>query len=159
MLKALQNLKAEFYVPLSERDGTMPTRFNLRPLDGIELLDVSYHRDEQGNLSLSSAAARSALKHGLLGWENLVDETGTQVLFNPVDRDMNLKRLPAELVVELSTEIFVRSILSEQERKNLSSLPTSRPSSESPSTAANAGGGGIATSPTPHPSNSGASPG
>lgn len=158
MIKALQNLKAEFYVPLSERDSATPTRFNLRPLDGIERLDVSFYRDELGNLSLSSAAAKAALKHGLIGWENLLDETGSPVLFSPVDRDANLKRLPAELVAELATEIFVRSVLTEDERKNLSSLLTSRPSSGAPTTAANVGGAVTATTPTQPDSSSGRSP-
>lgn len=155
MMRALQALKAEFYVPLSERDSATPTRFILRPLDGIERLDVSFFRDEMGNLSLSSAAARAALKHGLLGWENLLDEAGSPVLFSPVDKDANLKRLPAELVAELATEIFVRSVLTEDERGNLSSLPTSRPSSGAHSTAASAAGVAIATTPTPQDSSNG----
>jgi hypothetical protein len=159
MIKALQHLKIEPYVPYSERDNATPTRFMLRPLDGIERLDVSFFRDDLGNLSLSSAAARAALKYGLQGWENLMDEAGSPVPFSPVDRDANMKRLPAELVAELATEIFVRSVLSEQERKNSSSLPTSRPSSGAPSSAANASGDAIATNPTPPATSSGSSPG
>lgn len=145
MLKALKHLVAEHYVPLSERDSETPTRFLLRPLDGIERLDVTYYRDEMGNLSLSSSAARAALKHGLQGWENFLDDAGSPVMYIPGDRDANLKRLPAELVAELATEIFVRSVLTEDERKNSLSLPTSRPSSASPSTAANASGEDTAT--------------
>jgi hypothetical protein len=159
MINALANLKPEWYTPLSERDATTPTRFLLRPLDGIERLDVSFYRDESGNLSLSSAAARAALKYGLQGWENLMDGAASPVAYSHVDRDANLKRVPAELVAELATEIFVRSVLTPEEQKNLSSLPTSRPSSERPSTAAPAGGDDTATNPTPLRSISGASPG
>lgn len=157
MIKALQHLRTEAYIPLSERDSATPTRFMLRPLDGIERLDVSFYRDELGNMSLSSAAARAALKYGLQGWENLMDEDGSPVIYSPVDRDANLKRLPAELVAELATEIFVRSVLTEAERKNLSSLPTSRPSSDIPLTAATAPGDATATTAIQPLSSNGAS--
>lgn len=158
MLKALKALKPEFYVPITERDSSTPTRFMLRPLDGIERLDVAFYRDDFGNISLSSNAAKSALKYGLMGWENFMNEDGSPVLYT-ADRDANMKLLPAELVVELATEIWVRSVLTEEERKNLSSLPTSRPSSGIPSIAAPAPTDATATTATQLATSSGASPG
>lgn len=158
MLKALADLKPEWYVPLAERDAVTPTRFLLRPLDGVERLDVSFYRDENANLSLSSDAARAALKHGLQGWEHILDTNGSPLHWNPVDRDANLKRLPAELVAELATEIFVRSVLSEAERKNSLSQPTSQPKTAGPSTAEPVPGENTAMTPTPPDSTSGRSP-
>lgn len=160
MIKALKNLASTWYTPLSERGNTVsPTRFLIRPLDGIERLGVNYARDDFGNFSLPSESARAALKHGLQGWENFMDDDGSPVQYVPGDRDMNLRRLPAELVAELTMEIWVSSVLTEEERKNSSSLPTSRPSSGAPSTAAPADGAATATSATPLPSSNGASPG
>lgn len=154
MLKALPDLKPDWYTPLAEGDAATPTRFLLRPLDGVERLDVSFYRDDFGNLSLSSDAARAALKYGLQGWENFMAADQRPVPYSPMDRDANLKRLPAELVAELATEIFVRSVLSAAEAKNSASLPTSRQSSDAPSIAAPASGDATATTATPPGSSS-----
>lgn len=118
MITALPELKSEWYTPIREREAAAPTRFLLRPLDGLERLNVSFTRDAQGSLGLSTESGRAALLPGLKGWENFVDGDGKPVPYHEMDRDANLKRIPAELVVELATEIFVRSVLQESERKN-----------------------------------------
>lgn len=154
MIKAQKILQPEWYTPIADRGSEVPTRFRIRGLDGIEIQDVRVERRD-GQAGMSSECARASLVAGLSGWEHFVDNDNKPVEFLPYDLGANLKRLPWEIVLELAIEIYVRSRISDAERKNSSSLLTSPQSSESPSTAASANGDGTATSETQPASSSG----
>ncbi len=147
MLKSLPILKPEWYTPQAEQGSQNPTRFLLRPLNGVELCDVSLVRKGNG-FAFDEAGARALLKYGLVGWDKFSDPDGALHRFS-ADQERNLEHLSLELVAELSLEIWLRSRLSEEQRKNLSSQRTSQQSEGSPSTASAADGEGIATSEAP----------
>ena len=70
-----------------------------------------------------------ALKAGLRGWRNVVDENGTEVKFvgegtQKEPTDETLERLPLGVRMELWREIKNRSFLTEAQRKNSASLST-----------------------------------
>lgn len=157
MLKALNPLTASWYTPLSERENdSAPTQFLIRPLSGVERFEVEMRRDEGGHIMMTERGGRAVLRYGLRGWKNFHDDAGP-VAFDDHDPDKNLARLDLGIAAELASEVWIRSTLTEEQRKNLLSPPTS-PVTPSSSDAAVASGGGIATTETRPDSASGQSP-
>jgi hypothetical protein len=154
MLKASRQIAPDWYTPQSQVNDPTPTRFLLRPLTGLEQIDVRFERGDSGERFLTEAGARTALRRGLVNWENFLDHENRPLQFVVGDPDYNLARLDLGLVVELATEIYLRSVLTEEQRKNLSSPPMSAPTEKS-SDAQPAAGGGTATNATPPVSPSG----
>lgn len=116
-IRASEPITPFWYTPEPEKDKDNPTRFHLKPLDGVEMFEVKSRVSfEDGNLVISAGCARSVLRAALLGWENFADAAGP-VTFNE-NRANNLARLPVELVDDLFNAILKRSAISETERKN-----------------------------------------
>lgn len=150
MLKALNPLKAEWYTPMAERGERDATEFLLRPLSGVELFEVELYRDENNQPAVTERGGRALLKYGLQGWKNFNDDAGP-VEFNKDRPETNLDRLPGPIASELAVELWVRSRLTDEQRKNLLLPPTSAPT-PSDTSAGVADGGGTATSETPQDS-------
>lgn len=110
-MKPLNNLTQHWFTPEAEADNETPTRFKLKPLDGQQYMAVMLETkaDEDGNLSLSSAGMNLALKHGLVGWENLGDVPFSKNSFG---------RIPALELIGIASEIVRRSTLAEEQVKN-----------------------------------------
>jgi len=148
MTKAVEALKEEWYTLTEDAGNASAPQFLLRPLYGIEELDVRFRIDGNGNGSMDKNCATAVLDAGLLNWRNFKDSHGP-VVFDRDHRAGNLRRLSLQQVVELAVEIYSRTKLSPEERKNLSSQSTSQPKIESPSIAApDAPGDGTATTAT-----------
>jgi len=155
MLKALNPLTGEWYIPRAERGKADAAEFLIRPLSGIERFEVELRRDENGNPALTERGGRAVLKYGLQGWKNISDKAGV-VEFHAGDLEGNLSRLDLDITAELASEIWIRSSLTEEQRKNLLSPPMSPPM-ENNSIAQVAGGAGTVTIETAHQSNNGQS--
>lgn len=103
------------YTPKSEEKAENPTKFQLKPLDGLQYMDVLTHTstDQNDNVTLSHLGMRLALKHGLLNAVGLLDELGNDI-------ELSAQMLDVTLLIELSGKIMEISNLTESERKNLS---------------------------------------
>lgn len=116
-IRAADPITPFWYTPESEKDKEGPTRFHLKPLDGVEMFEVkSRVKFEDGNLVIPAGCARSVLQASMLGWENFIDGTGP-IEFS-ANRAVNIKRIPVEMVDELFNAILNCSAVSETARKN-----------------------------------------
>jgi len=118
-IRAADPITPFWYTPVSEEGKENPTRFHLKPLDGVEMFGIRsmIKFDDDGQMVTTAACARTALRAGLIGWENFADSAGNPVTFD-ADRAINVARIPFEFVIELFSAIVNRSVLSETARKN-----------------------------------------
>lgn len=117
MLKALNPLTPEWYTPRAEVAQQNPTRFRIKPLSGVEAMDLELFKDVEGNTRISGRSAKTILRHGLSDWENFGTDTET-IPFKAGNPDENIARLSTDIADELVAEIFRRTVLQETERKN-----------------------------------------
>jgi hypothetical protein len=117
MLKALNPLTPDWYTPKAEEGKDNPTRFRIKPLSGVEAMDLELFQDVEGNTRISGRSARTILRHGLSDWENFGTDT-EKVPFKGGNPDENIARLPTGIADELVAEIFRRTVMMENERKN-----------------------------------------
>ena len=118
-IRAADPVTPFWYTPKSEEGKDSPTRFHLKPLDGIEMFAVRsmIKFDEDGQLITTPECARAVLRTGLLGWENFANASGP-VVFDAVERTGNLAHFDFDMVSELFSAVINRSVLSEAARKN-----------------------------------------
>lgn len=117
-IRAADPITPFWYTPDSEKNKENPTRFHLKPLNGVEMFEVrSRIRLEDGQYVTTADCARTVLRAGLLGWDNFDCASGP-VPFDAADRARNVEHIPFALVAELFSEIVNRSALSETARKN-----------------------------------------
>lgn len=117
-LRAASPLAPFWYEPEGQEGS--PTRFKIRGLTGLELVDVNAEAKpdpENKSMKFGAGAIRSALGAALLGWENLLDADGNQIPFG-ADRDANLARLPFEVMGELFAEVLKASRVGAEQAKN-----------------------------------------
>lgn len=118
MATNVQNkITPDWYVPEEEKDKADAARYRIRPLDGMEYLEVVPHMfvDADGYIRYDGKAMQILIRYGLEGWENHCDpETGKELEFS---RDA-VRRLPPLRLKMLAQEIANRSQLTEGERKN-----------------------------------------
>ena len=116
MITALSNIAAEFYTPTTEIDEENPTRFKLKPLNGIDYMNVITESgtNADGNFVLSASSGQRALKSGLVDWENFTFADGKDVKFSI----HNFKLIPAEILAELIGQIMSISSTDASAEKN-----------------------------------------
>lgn len=117
MLKALNPLTPEWYTPKEEEGKDNATRFKIRPLSGVEAMDLELYKDHEGNTRITGRSARTILRHGLTDWEHFGTDAEA-VAFRPGNPDENIARLPQSIADELVAEIFRRTVVNEADRKN-----------------------------------------
>jgi len=117
MLKALNPLTPDWFTPKAEEGKDNPTRFRIRPLSGVESMDLELYKDVEGNTRITGRSARTILRHGLIGWENFGTDA-ERVDFKPGNPDENIDRLAQEIADDVVAEIFRRTVMMEAERKN-----------------------------------------
>lgn len=115
-ITAISKLIAEDYIPQSDIDSDNPTKFRLRPLNGMQYMEVMSEliRNDDGQLRISGKGMKMALQYGLIGWSNFRDEDGNELKFNI----LNVEKIPPVILSELASEIISRSEIGEEERKN-----------------------------------------
>ena len=117
-IRAIPNLMIADYVPNSDRDADVKTVFKLRPLNGMQHMEVlrEYVVDPDDKMkgSISARGLILALKYGLAGWENFHDIAGAPIAFIPD----HIGRIPPFTLHEIAIEILNRSDLGETDRKN-----------------------------------------
>lgn len=113
---ARSNFTPVDYIPTSERDEENPTKFQLKPLNGMEHMRVLNHitTNADGETMVDDTGIELALKHGLIGATNLVDEDGNDVGLNRFTRNS----IPFGVLVELATKILAITNMTGDARKN-----------------------------------------
>lgn len=113
-ITVLTGLAEEWFTPEDERGEDTPTRFKIRPLNGMEFLEVMAEGEQVGDSFVTNHAGRTLLlRRGLVDWENLLEENGRPLKFSV----HNLAKIPANILAELSNEIMQRSALAMEEKK------------------------------------------
>jgi hypothetical protein len=116
MIKSL-NIGASFnYIPISEREDAQPLTFKLKPLDGLQYLEISSDSktDAEGNMYLTGSAYKLAAMYGIVTWNNFYDANGAEVKFSR----NNIKSIPVNTLYELVGEILRASSLDGEQQKN-----------------------------------------
>lgn len=115
-ITAIDNLSPSWYTPECEKDEENPTRFNLRPLDGLEYMEViaEVTKLESGDFSISSRGMQKAIRSGVVGWENFLGSNGKDIKFSP----HNINKIPPLILQELASEVIERSELGAEAEKN-----------------------------------------
>jgi hypothetical protein len=115
-ITAIDNLSPSWYTPDCEKDEDVPTRFNLRPLDGLEYMEVisEVTKHDSGDFAITSKGMQKAIRSGVVGWENFKGSTGKDIKFSP----HNLNKVPPLILQELAGEIIERSELGAEAEKN-----------------------------------------
>lgn len=110
---------ADWYTPKSQADKPEESRvrFKIRGLVGTEAMDVSFHTEDDGRMSMTSRGGNACLRAGLLGWENLTRPDGTPVYFDGMDWKANVARIPPIDNIDLALEIWNRTFLSAEQKK------------------------------------------
>lgn len=116
MIQAIPQLIAINYTPRADQGSDNPTTFKLRPLDGLQYMEVMHELTESkgSGVRISAAGKLLALKYGLADWNNFNDAQGNAIPFSPV----NFKLIPPVILNELAIEIMNRSEFGEGDQKN-----------------------------------------
>jgi len=124
-MKLAAGLVEDWYTPVSERvsddpdslsdSDEKPTRFKLKPLTQIELLEVMSEGDSlsDGSFQPNHSGRLLLLRRGLVGWDEVYRD-GEQVKFSKSEANS----LPAQVLGELANEIIIRSVLTDEEKKS-----------------------------------------
>jgi hypothetical protein len=110
------NLSPTWYTPEDQQGQDDPVEFKLKPLSGLERLEVSgeTRTDSNGELILTAKGLILAVRYGLIGWRRVLDEQGREIKFNT----QAIGKLSPELLAELSGVILERSTLGGEEKKD-----------------------------------------
>ena len=115
-ITAISRLIAEDYVTEGDRGSDEPTSFSLKPLNGMQYMEViaELKTNGDGEASLTGEGLKLAIKYGLVGWKNFCDEDGANLKFNK----LSVTFIPPTILAELASEIISRSEVGAEERKN-----------------------------------------
>lgn len=111
-ITAMTGLVPEWFTP-AQPESDRPTRVKIRPLTGLENLEVSA---EIGGGRIGDAQ-KIALRFGVVDWENVDDERGNPLPFSLE----NLKLLPVNVLSEIAIRIIRGSKMDDEKAKNYSS--------------------------------------
>lgn len=113
-VRALTGLVAEWFTPSSQEGEAAPARFKIKPLDGEQFNNVMHGIEfSAASAVLSGAAVRDVLAMSLTDWEGVENTDGTALECKPI----NHKYLPGFMRIEIASEVFTKSILTDDEKK------------------------------------------
>jgi len=117
MITARGAMTAYWYTPKGEEDGD--TKFQLKGLTALERVEVQTGAEiGDDSVKWTARAIKSAMKSGLVGWENFNDSDGKPVKFS-ADVTENISRFSYAILNELFVEIMTASVLDEGQKENL----------------------------------------
>lgn len=117
-IKAKATITPYWYTPKQEEGITNGSRFQLKPLNGVEFQDVELHKDAGGQWRAQARSVYAVLEHALTGWDNVLDESGKHLEFDRFNKRASIDALPAEIISELFAEVLIKSRVSEDQEKN-----------------------------------------
>lgn len=94
------------------------TDFYLKPLSGIEFMEVSedVKFDMKGNALISAKTCSIVLNYGLIGWRNYKDAKGEEILFSG-SQVQNISRLRLVDIKPITLAILDKSNMGEEDEK------------------------------------------
>ena len=117
-IKAAAGLVETWYTPVDEQDEeeATRTRFKLRPLNQLDLLQVISEGSgtEDGSFMPNHKGRMILLRRGVVDWEQFNNADGTPIKFTVA----NLDRVPSQILGELANEIMANSVITEDEKKS-----------------------------------------
>lgn len=110
----------DWFTPKSQLDKAEEdrARYRIRGLVGTEAMDVKFETDDEGHTTMTSRGGNACLRAALIGWENRKDANGNEIFFQDKDWKANVASLNPIDAIELSLEIWNRTFLTEEARKN-----------------------------------------
>lgn len=114
MVKIRKSLP-EFEVEMEE--GGSVSVFKLRQLSELELEEVNYILIDMvkgGHQVLPPKAIKLCLEKCLISWSGVLDESGGEMRYIKGHEQY----LPAKVRMALASEIYVRSVMTEEEKKS-----------------------------------------
>lgn len=116
--KALDPITPFWWTPDDQKDDPKPARYKIRPLTGMQKIEINTDlKICPVGLIISAAGVRNVLRHGLLGWENIEDANGADVPFSD-NIDTNLARLSDQELIAISNRILQASDIGADEKKD-----------------------------------------
>lgn len=116
-IKALDPIVPFWWTPEGQENAENPTRFRIKSLTGIQRIEVNTDTKMTGRgLVISAAGIRTAIRYGLIGWDNFNNVDGP-VPFS-FDVDENIARLPEGVILQIVDRILNASSVSEEAKKN-----------------------------------------
>lgn len=115
-IRAARVLQPEWYTPEDQKDDPQPTRFKIRPLNQLELMEITdvSQITADGDIVLTAAARKRLVELGVTDWENFPDaETGEPIECSAAGK----RRIPIGYLNDLSFQIFERTALTLEEKK------------------------------------------
>lgn len=113
-IKAIKRLSGLWFTPEDQKGEDKPARFKIQPLNGLQHAEIiSELRSDGRDYHLTYTGIQSALKNGLIDWENIEDEEGKPLSFKP----SNLRCIPGNYLHEIAGEIIGLSNISEDDAK------------------------------------------
>ena len=119
-MKLAGGLVEAWYTLREEQDAVdadeKPTRFKLKPLTQIELLEVMSEGDSlsDGSFQPNHTGRLILLRRGLVGWDEVYGDDGEPMVFSKSEAN----NLPAQVLGEIANEIIVRSVITPEEKKS-----------------------------------------
>lgn len=117
-IQAKATISPYWYIPKSEEGAANPSRFLLKPLNGVELQDAELYKDSAGQWRAPARSVYLVLDHGLRDWDGVVGADGEPAQFNKLNKRESIESLGADVVAELFAEVLIKSQVSEEQRKN-----------------------------------------
>lgn len=113
-----QKIAPSWYTPESEKGEASPTRFRVRPLDGVERLECYEHLsfNKAGQAYLNATGVAFCAARGVIGWENAPeknDDGSDKPLTQPA-----LRQLEPLLIRELGLHVWHITELGADAEKN-----------------------------------------
>lgn len=116
--KAIDPITPFWWTPDDQKDDPKPVRYKIRPLNGMQRIEVNTDlKIGPLGLIISATGVRNVLRHGLLDWENVEDTTGANVPFSE-NIDANLARLGEQELIAISNRILEASNVGADEKKD-----------------------------------------
>lgn len=114
--KALTGLKSEWFTPNDQKENDQPTRYKLKPLDGLQFYEVCNNGEFRGDDSFipNQTGRLLLLRYGMKEWENVLDHKDKPLKFN-ISR---IRLIPTGHLSEIVNRILEISALGAADEKN-----------------------------------------
>ena len=107
-------VEPEWYTLESDKDEDNPAEFELVPLNGQRLGEVMEGANFDSDNPFTERGVQAALKYGVKGWKNVLDENDNELKFSPV----HFKDFSWTTRIELAAAIIDKSSISDDDSKN-----------------------------------------
>lgn len=103
-----------WFTPDEYQGDEDPIEFKIKPLTGAQSVEVGTEIVEVAGVTrVTGKGLLLAVRHGLIGWRNYIDDRGKDIKFSI----MEANNLPSDLLSEIAVRIYELSEPDENEKK------------------------------------------